>query len=271
MKIGRILIIIFLLFAIGVGITIYETCFGDNVETIDTSLYENHKTTIDTSAKPVQRITIFNNTANEGIDISKYQRNINWDKIAANKRYGFVYVRSSYGCKIKDQYYARNIEEAHKHYIPVGTYHYYLNSQTPQKQFEFFMSMVDKDKQDLIPMIDVEEESHGKSIRWNAKRLKEFLSLVETEFGVKPIIYTNVRYYNMYLSKEFSDYPLWIASYTRKVGKLKKNKQYIIWQYSAKGRIKGIPGYIDRDRLNPDITIKDLLISNAAESKIYDF
>ncbi len=206
------------------------------------------------------RITIYNNTAGEGIDISKYQGEINWQKAVLNNKFGFMYVRATYGNKIKDRYYSQNIDSARSHYIPVGSYHYYLNTISPEEQFESFMSMVDVDKQDLIPMVDVEDDSFGPSILWSPKKLQTFLNLVEKEFGVKPIIYTSRIFYNSYLYKNFSEYPVWIASYTPKIGKLRGGKQYLLWQYSDKGRINGVYEHIDKNRLHPDATIKDLLL-----------
>lgn len=209
---------------------------------------------------PENRITIYNNTAGEGFDISKYQGEINWQKALMHHKIGFLYVRATYGTTIKDKYYTQNVDSALSHYIPIGSYHYYINTASPEEQFECFMSMVNVEKQDLIPMVDVEDDVFGPSILWNPKKLQTFLDLVENEFGTKPIIYTNKRFYNSYLYKNFSEYPIWIAAYSRSFGKLRGGKQYLLWQYSDKGRINGIYEYIDKNRLHPDATIKDLLL-----------
>jgi lysozyme len=39
-----------------------------------------------------------------------------------------------------------------------------------------------------------------------------------------------------------------IASYTDEEPNLADNRDYIIWQYTGKGHIKGINGYVDKSR-----------------------
>ena len=43
--------------------------------------------------------------------------------------------------------------------------------------------------------------------------MKRWLEIVENHYGVKPIIYTNVDFYNRNLGSEFDNYPLWVAHY----------------------------------------------------------
>ena len=50
------------------------------------------------------------------------------------------------------------------------------------------------------------------------------------------------------LSSKINDYKLMIAQYSDKEPVLADDKDYIMWQYTAKGRINGINTYVDKSR-----------------------
>ena len=81
------------------------------------------------------------------------------------------------------------------------------------------------------------------------KGLRNFVSLCENEYGVKPIIYTKLSMWNNYLKKDFSDCKLWIAAYSnhRRGDASVKNAE--IHQFTKEIRdIPGIPStYVDGD------------------------
>ena len=69
--------------------------------------------------------------------------------------------------------------------------------------------------------------------------------------GVKPIIYTNNVFANDYLlGSDFSEYHLWIAEYGVEEPKIPlawKNKKWLIWQRTPRGKIEGVLGNVDHD------------------------
>jgi lysozyme len=58
-----------------------------------------------------------------GIDVSKYQGNINWTKVAKDSTIRFVYIKATEGTSIQDPYYKTNIAKAKKAGLLVGSYH----------------------------------------------------------------------------------------------------------------------------------------------------
>ena len=93
----------------------------------------------------------------DGIDISRHQGRIHWDELGKIKRLQFIYIKSSEGTNIQDPWYESNIKNARERGIPVGSYHF-LSKAPAALQFENFRSVYDKDKQDLLPVIDAEDD-----------------------------------------------------------------------------------------------------------------
>lgn len=193
-----------------------------------------------------------------GIDISRCQGRIIWDTLLEkNPSLQFIFIRAiGYGGRF-DRVYRSQVDEARKRGIPVGSYIFFTHKISAKKQFELFKEIVEKEKQDLRPVIDVEDIS---LFRGNKEHLVDSVMvlarLMEEEYGAKPIIYSNESHYKHYLSPEFDEYPLWIANYSQEP-KISGTKP-IIWQYSEKGHLHGIWTYVDLDRFVNGATIEDI-------------
>jgi len=101
--------------------------------------------------------------------------------------------------------------------------------------------------QDLIPMIDVETKS-GLPTAEFCDSLIKFITLVEEAYKQKPLIYTFTNFYNAHLQGVVDGYPLMIAQYNGIEPELKDGRDITLWQYTGKGRINGINGFVDKSR-----------------------
>ncbi|MDR1896399.1 MAG: glycoside hydrolase family 25 protein [Prevotellaceae bacterium] len=179
-----------------------------------------------------------------GIDVSRYQEKINWKDIANVKsgkdsvKITFAFVKATEGQSLKDKYFNYNWRETKKHNIIRGAYHYYKPNVNSLLQAANFIRQVKLQSGDLPPVLDIEEV--GKLGSDNMKKgVKKWLKKIESHYGVKPIIYTNVSFYKKYLSgKDFEEYHFWIAHYTKNSPNV--DFEWIFWQYSDKGVIKNI-------------------------------
>ena len=199
----------------------------------------------------------WDNFAREGIDVSHYQGTIDWHTISENKNIGYAYIKSTEGESLVDDTYRYNIEGAKKAGLKVGSYHYYRPNANMDLQFENLTSQVKAEEQDLAIIIDVEtrgRKSHGSFI----SDLKAFLKRVEQHYKSKPVVYTFQNFYNKYLSGEFENYPLMIAKYHEEEPVLNDGQGFCIWQYTSKGEIDGIEGYVDRSKVMPDFSLSDI-------------
>lgn len=185
----------------------------------------------------------------EGFDLSHYQGNVNWDLLSTDNRCGFVYLKASEGNTLTDSRYREYFDSAKRRGLKVGSYHFFRSSATAMEQFANFKSMVDRNHQDLIPLIDVETISRGTSMYQFHNRLLELLQLVEREYGRKPMIYTGQNFYNKHLyGGRYSGYKFMIACYTFEEPVLFDNDDFLIWQYTGTGRAQGVRGHIDISR-----------------------
>ena len=92
------------------------------------------------------------------------------------------------------------------------------------------------------------------------KGLKNWISIIEQHYKVKPIIYTGLKYYQDNLKSEFSNYSLWVAAYSRSKRRL-GNVDWKFHQFTDKVKVYGIKAYVDGNDFNgTEEDLKELLI-----------
>ena len=182
-----------------------------------------------------------------GIDMSHYQGEVFWEAVGENTKMAYVYLKATEGGDRIDHMYEQNIELAHRHGLKVGSYHFFRPKTELAKQLKNFMTQCRPGQQDLIPMIDIETKG-GLSTEAFCDSLFKFLDMVEDAYKQKPLLYTGTNFYNRYLCGKLGDYKLMIAQYTTQEPILNDGKDFIIWQYTGKGHINGVNGYVDKSR-----------------------
>ena len=193
-----------------------------------------------------------------GIDISHYQGDIFWEALGQNGKIAYVYLKATEGGDRIDHRYEHNIKMAQDNNIRVGSYHFY-RALTPQaEQLRNFRAQCRPKDQDLIPMIDIEVKPSGMSTEDFCDSLMVFIHLVERAYHQKPLLYTYTNFYNKYLQGLIDDYPLMIAQYSATEPRLNDGKEYIMWQYTAKGKINGVNTYVDKSRFMGRHTMREI-------------
>lgn len=181
-----------------------------------------------------------------GIDLSHYQGNVFWEAVGeANVAY--VYIKATEGGDHIDRKYKQNIDAAHRNGLMIGSYHFYRPKIDQQTQLQNFLTQCRPEDQDLLPMIDVETRS-GLPAQEFRDSLFKFLQLVEKAYMQKPLIYTGANFYDANLLGTLHDYKVMIAQYTQREPTLKDDLDFVAWQYTAKGRLPGIGGFVDKSR-----------------------
>ena len=180
----------------------------------------------------------------EGIDVSHYQSTIDWDSLSMDS-FQFIFMKASEGLELKDSFFLRNWKNAKHAGLIRGAYHFFRPTLDSYTQFLNFSEHVRLDSGDLPPVLDIEVYD-GVDRTDILQRAKLWLQLAESHYGVKPIIYTNQRFYHKVLKGHVDDYPLWIARYNEKNSPwLGMNNEWSFWQYGNKGFVHGIEGYVD--------------------------
>lgn len=106
-------------------------------------------------------------------------------------------------------------------------------------------------------MVDV-ETTGGLSAYALQDSLQRFLVLMTKAYGVRPLVYTYTNFYNRYLSGSIDEYKLFIAQYNGREPVLKDGRDIFAWQYTGKGHINGVNGYIDKSRLLGRHSIREI-------------
>ena len=192
----------------------------------------------------------------DGIDVSKHQGAMNWGELKQKYNVKFVYIKATEGGSYQDPRYKEYIREARKHGFKVGSYHFFRTTSSAQDQFVNFVKTVNREEQDLLPMIDIEEKKY-----WTEQQLRDsvkvFADLVENYYGCKPLIYTGEKFYNDFLGLAFKHYPLFIAKYSDKAPNI--SPKWVLWQFSESGDFKGVTtNIVDMSRFNTGYSVKDI-------------
>ncbi len=203
---------------------------------------------------PAFGISIPNNYEIHGIDISHYQNTIDWEEVKnmqdKNLKIGFAFIKATEGTSRTDVKFKRNWFNAKQAKLSRGAYHFFICSRSGKAQAENFIETVSLQKGDLPPVLDV-EQTNGASAEIIQQRVKDWLTIIEQHYNVKPIIYTNVDFYENFLAGKFDNYPLWVAHYLVK-DKPRINRKWLFWQHNEGGRVNGIDAFVDFNVFNGD-------------------
>ena len=152
-----------------------------------------------------------------GVDVSKWQGDMNWEKCAAaGAKFAFIRAGSidnvSGNCYI-DYQFMRNASFAPEH-MPVGYYWYFRPNHDAVKQADFFCDLIENEEQVLSPVIDI-ETSGNRSARQVTDAMVAFIAKVYDRLKVWPIVYSRSYWLNANtLTHPFwNECDLWVARY----------------------------------------------------------
>ena len=189
-----------------------------------------------------------------GIDVSKHQSIISWEDVQQMKvkdvSLSFAFMKATEGVDNVDVQFRRNWRNAGEQQLARGAYHFFIASKNGKTQALNFIRTVDLQKGDLPPVLDV-ELTFGVPLKDLQQRVSDWLQIVEKEYGVRPIIYTNADFYTRYLAGRFDEYPLWVAHYLVK-DKPRIKRDWTFWQHSESGHVNGINAFVDFNVFNGD-------------------
>ena len=189
-----------------------------------------------------------------GVDVSRWQGNINWERLRAQGA-NFVYIKATDGGDHLDPMFAKNWRGAHGAGLKRGAYHFFYWCRTAGEQADWFIRNVPRVAGALPPVIDVEwnGESSCKRRPSPAKvreKMQVFMDKLERHYGQRPIIYTSPDFYRDNLKNAFTDYPFWLRSVAAHPSKTYPGRKWLFWQYSGSGLSHGVRGRIDLNVFN---------------------
>ena len=148
-----------------------------------------------------------------GIDISRWQGNINWDAVAINKKkVKFVGIRATISWGYVDGWFKRNWTEAKRVGLYRSAYHVVYPEITCARQCENFLKTVGKDQGELPLTLDV-ELSHNMIPRSVAATVWGCGEYIEKQTGRKPIIYSRASFIDVFMTGKGKTPPAWLNTY----------------------------------------------------------
>ena len=146
-----------------------------------------------------------------GIDVSRYQRWINWNLVSAMRvdsiAIDFCFIKATEGENRVDPFFSRNWKAVKQTRIVRGAYHYFRARQDAVTQANAFIRQVRLQPGDLPPVLDI-EELDGVSPARMVDGVRQWIKRIEKHYGVKPILYAGSRFYTTYLEDQFPEQPI---------------------------------------------------------------
>lgn len=196
----------------------------------------------------------------KGIDVSRYQSDIDWQKVKA-AGVQFAIIKAGYGkyAYQEDPCFEDNIKGAYNAGIPVGVYWYsYADTVAEAKQeAEVCLTVIKpyKDKITLPVFFDQEYEpailAAGNSIRTQC--CVAFIQVIEAA-GYKAGLYGS----QDWLDNKIDDSQIpetatvWVAQYGNECT---YKGRYTIWQYTSSGKVNGISGRVDVNEADDSLIV----------------
>lgn len=184
---------------------------------------------------------------NKGIDVSSYQGVVDWKQVKSDA-VEFAILRAGYGREIsqKDSSFERNYFGCTENNINTGAYwySYALSADEAKKEADACLKSIAGKKLNYPVYFDIEDKTQ---LGLSDKRLQDiavaFCNEMETA-GYWVGIYSYKSFLESVFTEDFlKRYSIWVAHTGVKATDFKYD--HGIWQYSHKGKIKGILSDVD--------------------------
>lgn len=203
-------------------------------------------------------------TGNKGIDVSSHNGKIRWSEVRKDG-VSFALVRCggrAYGRSARiyeDTEFRRNLTHAHRNGLKVGIYFYSQATSEDEARAEaqYCIDALKGANLELPIYIDMEETQTGGRGRADGLNREQrdniinaFSKVVRSK-GYDAGVYANRWYLNNCLNvdKLRKGTSIWLAEYNNRTSPIFQG-DWDIWQYTQKGQVAGIDGYVDMNRLS---------------------
>jgi lysozyme len=194
----------------------------------------------------------------KGIDISHYDGDIDWAKVAAAGN-SFAFAKATEGTTFVDPMFSANWAAMKQSGVVRSAYHFFHANDDPIAQADFLLqTMGPLAPGDLPPTLDL-EVSDGESAATITESAIAWLDHVAQATGKKPILYTSKRVVTEYLGNAMGldqHAVLWDANWDVSCPDLPDTyATWTFWQNTDAGTVPGISGTnnVDLDVYNGDL------------------
>ena len=191
-----------------------------------------------------------NSYAIHGIDVSRYQGDIDWPQVKASG-VSFAYIKATEGGDVADPRFTANWRGAQRAGVQRGAYHYFYFCRPAAEQARWFIKHVPRDPKALPPVLDMEwnprsrtctKRPDGRVVRAEARK---FLALLEAHYGQRPVVYTTVDFFSETGIGHLRGTEFWLRSVAGHPRQVYPGAFWRFWQYTGTGLVPGIAGNVD--------------------------
>jgi lysozyme len=185
-----------------------------------------------------------------GIDVSRHQGHIDW-KMVSSSGISFAYLKATEGGDFQDARFKENLQAAHEAGLACGAYHFFSLKTSGRLQAQNFIKNVPAAEMALPPAVDLEfwgNSSDRPSPESFQAELLDYIREIRIAYGREPVIYTSGDFSSVYLN-DFQIQRFWVRDVLLSPN-LDGTKAWQFWQFSEKGRVPGIEGFVDLDVYN---------------------
>lgn len=202
----------------------------------------------------------------EGIDISHHQGDIDWNQLTpSNSNKAFIIAKATEGKTYQDPKFIQNYKNICTAGFQPGAYHFLrFGSSSAKDQMDNFIGQIQKAQESTeqtklannepIIALDIEERD-GSDYSLVSSVVEESVGYLK-EINITPFIYTRQNFWDQHVKNTpdiVKECPLWIARYRNtppSSNELPNGwKEWKIWQYSNTGRVGGIQGNVDLNKM----------------------
>lgn len=198
-----------------------------------------------------------------GIDISHWQKAIDWPTVMSGSPVKFVIAKATEGATWQDPKFQSHWQAMKRQGVPItGAYHYFRGTSLPSDQASNIVTQLKQvsfnHADDLLAI------SVAKQDKLTPAEVADYLlwiisNLTAPIIPEKVILYTSPAWWDTHVQDvghRLSQHPLWVAHWTTAAQpRLPVGwSDWMIWQQSSQGRINGIQGFVDLNQMKSTTT-----------------
>ena len=183
------------------------------------------------------------NVLHRGIDVSRWQEEINWSQVAKDDISFVMLGTRSKGAV--DPYFHKNIQNAATNGIKVGVYIYSLATTTDMavQEADFVLNLINDYPISYPVAFDMEDSTQGNLSKSELAAIANAFCKRISQAGYYPIIYANENWLKNKLDMSQMNYPVWVARYSARP----TYQNPVMWQATSSGSVNGIKTRVDID------------------------